>query len=127
VHRPERGRAAQSFALAGAGAAALHVALETPGDLRDWRQTLPLAAGLGAGAGWVAAPKGALSGALTAAGGLIAFAALFALGHAAISGGGATAAFFTAAAALSGPVGAAALALGALAGWMAGRIGPSSR
>ena len=127
MHRPERARAAALFALAGMGAAALHVTLETPGALRDWRQTLPLAAALGAGLGWVAAPESAVRGALTAAGGLIAFAALFVLGHAAISGGGATAAFLAATAALSGPVGAAALALGALAGWMAGRIGPSSR
>ncbi len=122
-----RRRAALLFALAGAGTAALHVTLETPGALRDWRQTLPLAAMLGGALGWLAAPVGAMRGALTAAGGIAAFAALFALGHAAISGGATSAAFIAAAAALIGPGGAAALALGALAGWAAARFGPSSR
>lgn len=127
MRRPERARAAALFALAGVGAAALHVTLETPGALRDWRQTLPLALALGGALGWIARPRGARGGMLAAAGGLAGFAVVFALGHAAISGGDAVAALRGTAGALAGPVGAAALALGALAGWIAGRIGPSWR
>lgn len=127
MQRPDRGRAALLFALAGAGAAALHVMIETPGALRDWRQTAPLALVLGAALGWIAAPASARRGALTALTGLVAFAAAFALGHAAISGEDPAASFRRAAGAALGPGGAAALALGALAGWASGRFGPTLR
>ena len=99
--------------------------VETPGELRDWRQTLPLAALVGAALGWIGRPASAKAGAALAAAALAAFAVLFALGHVAISGGDILGAVADAALALFGAGGASALALGALAGWAAGRSAPS--
>lgn len=76
-----RWKAGLAFAAAGAAAAALHVGLDTPGALRDWRQTLPLAAALGFALGAALRPAGAARGALTALAGMLGFAAVFAAGH----------------------------------------------
>jgi hypothetical protein len=118
-----RTRAAALFALAGAGAAAVHVLTETPGALRDWRQTLPLAGLLGALLGWFGfdAPRGLLGGAMRSAAlvivGLAAFTLVFATGHAVISGvDGFGPTLGRTASTLIGPTGAASLALGTLAG-----------
>jgi hypothetical protein len=126
-----RTRGAALFALAGAGAAAVHVLTETPGALRDWRQTLPLAALLGALLGWFgfAAPQGRLAGAKRGAalviGGLAAFTLVFATGHALISGShGFGPSLGRTAAAVISPTGVAALALGMLAGAF-GTAGPT--
>ncbi|MGF1658600.1 MAG: hypothetical protein ACFCUS_04175 [Rubrimonas sp.] len=120
-----RARAAALFGAAGLLAACAHVAVETPGALRDWRQTVPLAGLTGAALGWIGRPASAKAGAALAAAALAAFAALFALGHVAISGGDLIGSAADAARALFGAGGAAALALGALAGWAAGRSAPS--
>jgi hypothetical protein len=117
-----RGRAALAFGAAGLLAGAFHVLAETEGALRDWRQTVPLAAAVGAalGAGFPPRGHGAVHGALLAAAGLAGFAGLFAIGHALISGGG-WGALWRALAVAAGPTGLAAVALGALAGWLARR------
>lgn len=128
-----RGRAALLFGLAAMAAAAVHVAVDTPGAMRDWRQTLPLAAILGAGLGWAMAPRGAARGALLAVWGFAGFAAVFALGHGLIEAARgaegpvalAGRAFGQAILSAFGPTGAAALGLGALAGWACGRWAPS--
>lgn len=128
-------RGALALALAGMGAAAAHVLVETPGEARDWRQTLPLAALVGAVLGrFGLAPRlragrgraARAAGAALAAGGLAAFAAVFAGGHVAIeTARGAEAGWAEslarAVAAVAGPGGLAALAFAALAGWLAGR------
>ena len=122
--RPPAARAARAFAVAGAAAAAVHVGLETDGALREWRQTLPLAAVLGALTGWAARPSGAIRGAVAAVVAMAVFAAVFALGHAAIEAGRGAAdplaeAWASAGrvvATLAGPTGATGIALGALAG-----------
>jgi hypothetical protein len=123
-----RGRAAGLFALAGLAAAAVHVLTETPGELRDWRQTAPLAAALGAGLGAAARPATARAGALAAVVAGLAFAAVFAAGHGMIERDAAAVgpAFVRALGALGGPVGLGAVVFGAAAGWAAGRGGPSS-
>ena len=122
------------FALAAAGAAALHVATETPGAMRDWRQTLPLAAVLGAALGLWLRPRGWLAGLGAAVVGMGAFAAVFAAGHGAIEAAGGADPLRAAAGAAGrvfavayGPTGLALLVLCGLAGWLAGRGGPSWR
>jgi len=124
-----RRRAALAFAAAGAAAAAVHVLADTPAALRDWRQTLPLAAAVGAALGAALRPAGWRAGALAGLAGLAAFAALFALGHGAVAAaqGGAFAnealqALGRTLALILGPAGLATPALAALAGaWVAWR------
>jgi hypothetical protein len=99
--------------------------MQTPGDLRDWRQTVPLAALIGAALGWTGRPVTARAGFALAALALAAFAGLFALGHVLISAAPPMDALGASATALIGPAGGAALVLGAAAGWAAGRAGPS--
>lgn len=111
-----------AFAAAGAVAACVHVVTETPAELRDWRQTVPLAALVGAALGAVAPPRGhgGVHGAMLAAAGFVGFAVLFAVGHGLISGGG-WAALWRALSAAAGPTGLAALALGTVAGALSTR------
>lgn len=122
-------RATILFALAGAGAAAMHVATATDGTVREWRQTVPLAALIGAALG-LGFPRvapgrpGALRGALLGCGALMLFAVLFALGHAVISRAGPAEAVATglrSLRAMLGATGFGALALAALAGHLAAR------
>lgn len=123
------------FALAAVGAAALHVLLETPGAVREWRQTLPLAAVLGAALGLWLRPRGALAGIGAGVIGMGLFAVAFGAGHGLIEAvAGAADPLRQAAdaagrvyAAAYGPTGAGLLALCAVAGWLAGRGGPSWR
>ncbi|SDZ76711.1 hypothetical protein [Rubrimonas cliftonensis] len=100
---------------------------ETPGELRDWRQTLPLASALGAGLGALTRPRGPRVGAGWTLAALADFALLFAVGHGVIEGSlaAAWAGLRGAAATLLGWTGAVALALGAVAGWLAGRLARS--
>jgi hypothetical protein len=124
-----RSEPALLFALAGAVAAAAHVLAETPAELRDWRQTLPLAAAVGAAFGGAFRPRGAGGGGVLAAAGLFCFALVWAAGHALIEGS--LSAFGAGLAGalrdLAGAGGAAALAAGTAAGWAAGRRAPSTR
>jgi hypothetical protein len=117
-----RRRAALAFGTAGLLAGVFHVIAETDGALRDWRQTVPLAAVVGAALGAAFPPRGqaAVHGALLAAAGFVGFAVLFALGHELISGGG-WGALWRALGVAAGPTGLAAVALGAAAGWLARR------
>jgi hypothetical protein len=115
-----RTRAALAFAAVGAAAAAVHVLTDTPGNVRDWRQTLPLAAVLGAALGAGLRPASAASGLAAAVLGMAGFAVVFALGHGLIDGGGAAEAFDRAARALVAPAGACALGFAAVAGWLLG-------
>lgn len=123
-----RVRSALIFGLAGAGAAVAHVLADTPAEMRDWRQTLPLAFLLGAAAGGLLRPRSAVSGALVAAAACLDFAILFAAGHALIQRDAAAfvPGLMGALGGLAGAGGAAAIALGAVAGWACGRSGPSS-
>ncbi len=122
------------FALAAAGAAAFHVLTETQGAMRDWRQTLPLAAVLGAALGLWLRPRGALAGIGAGVVGMGAFALAFAAGHGLIEAAGGADPMRAGAAAAGrvfavayGRTGLALLALCAVAGWLAGRLGPSWR
>ena len=118
-----RRRAALAFGAAGALAAAVHVLTETPGELRDWRQTLPLATLVGAALGAALRPVGWRAGLAAGFGGLVAFMAAFALGHgmiAAAQGGAfvnqALQALGRMLAVVLGPTGLATAALAAAAG-----------
>jgi hypothetical protein len=104
------------------------VLADTPAELRDWRQTVPLAAALGALVGALLSPRGWAFGALAAAAACLDFAILFGAGHALIARD--LAAFWPgllgALAGLVGAGGVAAVALGGLAGWACGRDAPFS-
>lgn len=115
-------RAALAFSVAGLAAASLHVIVETPGALRDWRQTLPLAALVGALLGAIPSPRrrGAAEAVLLGGGiavaGLMGFAAAFAIGHGLISGGSVLGAFSRSISAMAGTTGLAAVGAAMLAG-----------
>lgn len=85
--RPSRRRAAAAFAAVGLLAAAAHVLTTEPESMRLWRETLPLAALIGALAGAVLRPadwrRGALIGLLAAP----AFALAYALAESAMMAG----------------------------------------
>lgn len=128
-----RARRAALFALVGAVAAAVHVLLETPGAVRDWRQTLPLAAAVGAALGGLTPSvagrrRGALLGLALAMVGMAGFALLFVASHSAISGfAGAAQAWGRTLSAFFGPTGLAALATAAFAGALSGQAESQAR
>ena len=83
--RPRRLTAAAAFAAAGLIAAAAHVLLTDPQSLRLWRETLPLAAGVGAALGALVRPAGWRQGAALALLAIPAFALAYATAETAMA------------------------------------------